>query len=142
MAHNKKNNKDGVNRKKHIGKIFYVDFRHIVKPEDWEYYRSQSGRNPYNGRPVIVAVQRRGKYVQISKITHIATARHLRRFQRVRLQHTFPNENSYADTNTISKSRMTNKKFVVGEAPLRNSRRKANQNDINSFMRYRRYRGR
>lgn len=129
-------------QKLNVGEIYYVHYKHLVKPEKWATYALTKGRKANNLRPVVVSVQRRGKHVQISNMTHQASQQQLLRQQKVKLKDAQSNEASYVDTNTISRSRMTNRKFAIGEAPLVSSSKRLSSRDLSKLNKARRRRGR
>lgn len=127
-----------------VGEIYYVHYKHLVRPEGWNNYARNKGPAANNFRPVMVGVQRRGNHVQVSEITHQASSGQLSKHQRVRLSKTFPNQSSYINTDTISRSKLTRQKFAVGQPPLKHnvSARRVQRKDLNNYKRSRRLRGR
>ena len=124
-----------------IGNIYYVDPKHLIKPEDMADY--SLARNTNKKRPVMVTVQKRNDGVQISKMTTVKpTKKQIDRYQKVKLddESKLKAKDSYLDTRTMSKSEATNKKFKLGEDPLKNSPRKASNNDINNVNKARKKR--
>lgn len=129
-------------KKKHIGKIYYVDPIHLVKPKRWSQYVRAKGPSALNKRPVAVTIQRSKRNVQVSELTSQATDKQVLKHQRVRLENTYPNKKSYINTETISRSRKTKKKFRVGELPLKNAvSKKIEAKDLQRFKHARKKRG-
>ena len=135
MAHNKKNNKNGGNRKKHIGKIYFIDPAHVVKKNQISKYKKTKGHKAKNKRPVVVTEVRRGNVVQVSQMTTKATEKDLKSGNKVQMTKTYPNKKSYTKVSTTGKSRKTGKKFAVGKDPLirENYQRKANKDDMDKY---------
>ena len=125
----------------HEGDIYLVNPKHLIKKKDWgKYINVKNGT--INKRLVIVGEQRRGKVAQISNLTTKATPTQITRKQRVRLDKTFPNKNSYADTNTLGKSRLNGKKFKIGRPPLTKAKNILHSEDLKAYKEARKARGR
>ena len=125
------------------GQIYRVSPEHLVKKRDLDRYNKAKGNKANNPRPVMIAVQRKGSRVQISEMTTKATQEQISKKQKVKLAKTYPNKNSYVNTNTIGKSRKTGKIFKVGEVPLTNlQNKKVNNYDFEEFKKPRKKRGR
>jgi|SRR5690625_162395 len=136
----RKRNKKQTNNE---GTIYRIAPEHVVKKRDLSKYNKVKGTKATNPRPVMVAVQRKGKRVQISEMTTKATQKQIDKKQRVKLDKTYPNKNSYVNTNTIGKSRKTGKNFKVGEPPLtRAQNKKVHSDDLDKFKKARKKRGR
>lgn len=129
-------------KKNHIGKIYAVNPKHIVKKRDWESYEKIKGKNANNDRLVMVGVQKKNKKVQVSNLTTKATSDQIDKKHKVRLYETYKNKKSYVDTNTIGKSRLTGKNFKVGQSPLNKPIKKAKDKDIQDYQNARKVRGR
>lgn len=126
--------------KKHIGEIYYVNPRHLIKPSEWSNYVLKRG---VSKRPVAVTIQNSGKRVQVSQITHQSTQNQIERNQRIKMENTFrTNGTSYLNTDTVSKSKLTKKKFVIGKAPLKKTTKKVDQKDLETYFKARKRRGR
>lgn len=127
--------------KSSVGSVYYINPKHLVPPDEMiEYSKSKKGQ--VNNRPVMVAIERKNNTVQLSRMTSKATPKQIALNQKVRLKHTYPGDKKYIDTNTISKSKASGKKFKIGEDPLLKSKSKVNQKDINNYNLARKKRGR
>lgn len=125
----------------HEGELYLVNPKHLIKKKDWGKYLTAKG-NTLNKRLVMVGKQKRGKIAQVSNLTTKATPTQISRNQRVKLSKTFPNKDSYADTNTIGKSRLSGKKFKIGVAPLNKPTKIAHPDDLEKYRKARKARGR
>jgi hypothetical protein len=133
----------GTKKKNHEGEIYYVSPKHIVKKKEFNSYKQSKGGNASNKRPVVVGVQRKGTKVQISKLTTKASKKQIDKKQKVELKKTFSSSNGYyIDTNTIAKSRLTNKPFEIGKTPLNKTKRDIHQEDLKAYKEARKARGR
>jgi hypothetical protein len=128
-------------KKKHVGEIYYVDPKHLVKSKDWNKYKKSKGNNP-NPRPVMVGIENSSKKVQVSQMYSKASPKQVSRNQRIKMDKTYPKKSSYVDTNTMAKSKSSNKKFKIGEDPLLTPTKKADSKDINKYQQSRKKRGR
>lgn len=127
----------------HEGEIYLVNPKHVVKKKDRAQYNRTKGSKSKNKRLVMVGVQRGGKRVQISEITTKATDKQLRRKQKIELSNTKLSKKSFVDTNTIGKSRLTNKNFKVGDQPLKKPvKTKVSKDDLKTYKKARKDRGR
>lgn len=127
----------------HEGEIYRIPNEHVVKKSNMKLFKEKKKGTSSNPRPVMIAIQKSGKRVQISELTKQASYEQISKQQRVRLSKTYPNKNSHADTNTIGKSRKTGKNFVIGKDPLiKPDNKKIHKDDMEEYKKARKRRGR
>lgn len=121
-------------KKSHVGEIYSIDPRHVVKKKNIEKYNKVKSDNKSNNRLVMVSEQRAGKRVQVSQMTTKASEQQLSRKQRVKLEKTYKNKDSYVNTDTQGKSRLTGKNFTIGKDPLLKKQKNAHKDDLLEFQ--------
>lgn len=127
-------------KKNHVGEIYSIDPRHVIKKNELKDYNKNKGLAKNNNRLVMVSEQRAGKRVQVSKMTTKVSDQQLARKQRVKLEKTYKNKDSYVNTDTQGKSRLTGKNFVIGKDPLLKKQKNAHKDDLVEFEKARKSR--
>jgi len=115
------------------GDVYFVDPKHVVEPKNRTGY--SKNRDLKNQRPVMIAVHKRSKKVQIAELTTVEpTEKQIRRHYMVPLSNTKTKKVNFVDTRVIAKSKSTNRQFKIGDDPLKTkSKIKVNQSDLNSY---------
>ncbi len=126
--------------KKHVGKIFAVNAKHVINKNEWSDYKKTKGSKAKNKRLVMVASEKENDIVKIAKMTTKASEEKIKKGLKVRLSKTYPKKKSFVDTDSISKSKLTNKRFKVGETPLTKVQKNVHPDDLSQYQRARKKR--